>query len=78
MKKQTPTIKKKVKKKKKKYVRNYPNNPKKEALQQKIPFNRSVRRGVAVAFEKACKDLGVGISPMTEQLLLEFLKGLKK
>lgn len=65
-------------KKKKKYGRDYPNNPKKEPLQQKIPFNRSVRRGVVIAFERACKDLGVGVSPMTEQLLLEFLKGLKK
>jgi hypothetical protein len=64
-------------KKRKKYVRNFPNNPKKEALDKKIPFNRSVRRGVALAFEGVCRDLGVGMSPMTEELLLEFINSVK-
>jgi hypothetical protein len=64
-------------KKRKKYVRKFPNNPKKETLDKKIPFNRSVRRGVVLAFEGVCRDLGVGMSPMTEELLLEFINSVK-
>jgi hypothetical protein len=47
-------------------------------LEKKIPFNRSIRRGVVIAFMETCKELGVEPSPMTEQLLLDFVRNVNK
>lgn len=55
-----------------KYGRDYPNNPKKEPLEKKIPFNRSIKRGVVLAFADTCDKLGVDINTMTEELLKNF------
>jgi len=57
--------------------RGFPNNPKKRPMEKKIPFNSSVRRCVVLEFENVCDDLGIGKSPMTEELLLEFIKKIR-
>lgn len=64
--------------KKKKYPRNYPNNPKKDIMEKKIPFNASVKRKVVLDFETVCFELGLEKSPMVEELLLTFIKDVKK
>lgn len=56
-----------------KYGRDYPNNPKKEPLEKKIPFNRSIKRGVVLAFDATCENIGIDRNTMTEELLKNFI-----
>lgn len=64
---------------KKKRYKNGSNNPKKDIMEKKIPFNASVRRKVVLEFKNVCKDLGLcSHSPLTEELLLEFINNVRQ
>jgi hypothetical protein len=60
-----------------KTARGYANNPKKDILEKKIPFNLSIKRKVVLDFNKTCADMGVSKNEIAEELLLEFLRGTK-
>ena len=47
-------------------------------MEKKIPFNASVRRKVVLEFKNVCDELGFGISPMTEELILQFILDYRK
>ena len=68
------------KKPKKRVYKNstHPLHMKKDIMEKKIPFNASVRRKVVLEFKNVCGELGLGISPMTEELILQFVIDYRK
>tara|TARA_R110000782_G_scaffold3057_1_gene11266 strand:+ start:750 stop:947 length:198 start_codon:yes stop_codon:yes gene_type:complete len=63
--------------KKRKYKRPYPNNPKLDILDKKIPMNLSIQRKVVLDFNKTCESMGVSQNEIAQELFLEFLLDTK-
>ena len=49
-----------------------------EPLEKRIPFNKSVRRKVVLAFEELCKELSLNSSNVTEELLINFVNEFRE
>jgi hypothetical protein len=63
--------------KKRKYKRPYPNNPKLDILDKKIPMNLSIQRKVVLDFNKTCESMGVSQNEIAQELFLGFLLDTK-
>lgn len=68
-----------AKKKRKKYVRPYPNNPKKDIMDKKIPIGYCFSRKVHLEFARVCKDeLQLSKHNVLEQLAIAFIEDFNK
>jgi len=64
--------------KKKKYKRPFPNNPKLDPMDKKIPMNLSIQRKVVISFNATCESMGISKNDIAQELMLGFLMDLKK
>ena len=61
----------------KKYKRPFPNNPKLDPLDKKIPMNLSIQRKVVLDFNKTCENMGISKNDIAQELMLGFLLDTK-
>ena len=47
-----------------------------DPLLKRIPLNKSVKRGVILAFDNTCENLGLSPNDIIENLMVEFIQDL--
>ena len=66
-----------MKKRRKKYKRGYPNNPKVEIMDKRIPFSTTMQRRTVLLINSLAEELQVKRSVLVEEIVLDFIKQLK-